>query len=330
MTTVAPTPDAPSHPEPTAEALAEIAAKLPGPDSIVRRRASDPRAGAGGAGYALALQVSHPTIASGVRDHSDYVADPWGRFFRTADFVALLAYGDPATVARLAHDLRRQHATIRGTTHHGERYSALEPSAYAWVHATLGFAIVKSHDAMGTTFTPAEREQFWAEWLDLGDVLGVRRHDLPRTWATGDGPGVDDHIQTMIDTVLEDNDMVQQVKATSKHVVGTPPVRWMPRPLWNALSRPLAPTLSFLGTGMLPPELRTRFHLDWSSRDERRFRAYCRASKAAGPLLPGFVRRSAPMLVWTRQREIGPFGVRNDDKRLDRAGGRRTSEGLGR
>ena len=293
------------------------ASRLPGPRSMVRRRASDPRAGAGAAGYALALQVAHPTIAAGVRDHSDYVADPWGRFFRTADFVTFLAYGDRTTVEQLAADLRRMHGSIRGTDHHGNRYSALEPSAYAWVHATLGIAIVHAHGRMGTRFTPAQREQFWAEWLALGDVLGVRRAHLPARWS-----GVDAYVQRMIDEVLEDNDVVQQVKDTSEDVTGSPPVAWLPHQVWDVLSAPVAPILSFLGTGMLPPVLRERFGLAWTWRDEVAFRAWCRASRALGPVLPRFVRQSGPMMARTRKREVGPFGVPNHGARLE---GRRTT-----
>jgi uncharacterized protein (DUF2236 family) len=284
-----------------------------GPDSIVRRRASDPRAGVGAAGYALTLQVGHPTIAAGVRDHSDYATDPWGRFFRTADFVLLLAYGDAATVEQLGADLRRRHGEIRGTDPDGVRYSALEPGAYAWVHATLGIAVVRAHDAMGTTFTPGEREQFWQEWLLLGDVLQVRRDELPATWA-----GVDAYVQRMIDDVLVDNDVVQQVKRAADRVGGTPPVGWMPQRAWDVASRPAGPMLRHLGTGLLPPELRARFGLRWNERDERRFRAWCRASKASGRVLPRGVRQPARAVIRLRRNEVGPFGVVNRGARLDR------------
>jgi uncharacterized protein (DUF2236 family) len=279
-------------------------------DSIVRRRASDPRIG-GAAGYALALQVGHPTIAAGVRDHSDYASDPWGRFFRTADFVLLLAYGDPDTVRQLGRDLRRQHAEIRGTDPDGVRYSALEPSAYAWVHATLGIAIVRAHDAMGTTFTPAERERFWQEWLLLGDELHVRREHLPAHW-----DGVDAYVQRMIDEVLVDNDVVQEVQRSAERVRGSSPVRWLPRRVWDTASRPAAPMLRLLGTGLLPAELRVRYGMRWTARDERMFRAWCRASKASGRVLPRFIRQSAPMAYRARRGETGPFGVPNRRARL--------------
>jgi uncharacterized protein (DUF2236 family) len=278
--------------------------------SIVRRRASDPRV-AGAAGYALALQVGHPTVAAGVREHSDYAADAWGRFFRTADFVLLLAYGDTATVEQLGRDLRAQHAAIRGTDPDGRRYSALEPSAYAWVHATLGIAIVKAHDAMGTTFTAAERERFWEEWLVLGDVLHVRREHLPARWA-----GVDAYVQRMIDEVLVDSDVVQQVQQAAVRVRGTPPVRWLPRAVWEQASRPVTPMLRTLGTGLLPPELRARYGVPWTARDERLFRAWCRVGKASDRVLPRFARRTAPALFRLRRREVGPFGIPNRGARL--------------
>ncbi len=279
---------------------------LLGPTSIVRRRVSDPRAGVGAAGYALALQVGHPTIAAGVREHSDYSSDPWGRLFRTADFVMLLAYGDGDTVERLGQNLRRRHSEIRGTDPDGVRYTALEPAAYAWVHATLGISIVRAHNAMGTTFTRAEREQFWREWLVLGDALQVRRDQLPEHWG-----GVDAYVQGMIDDVLVDNDVVQQVKRASVRVKGTPPVSWMPRGAWNTASRPAGPVLRLLGTGLLPPELRKRYRMRWTAGDEAAFRAWCLASKASGPALPRFVRQSAPGMLRVRRGEIGPFGVPN-------------------
>lgn len=284
------------------------------PTSMVRRRASDPRAGLGAAGYALTLQVSHPTIAAGVREHSVYSADPWGRFFRTADFVILLAYGDAPTVRQLVSNLRRQHAAIRGTDPDGNRYSALEPSAYAWVHATLGIAIVHAHDAMGTTFSPSERERFWQEWLVLGDALQVRRDRLPEHW-----DGVDAYLRQMIDEVLVDNDVMQEVQRTADRLTGSPPVGWIPSSVWRTASRPAGPLLRVLGTGLVPVDLRERLGMRWTQSDEQFFRAWCRASKAAGPVLPRFVRQSARSTIKLRRNEMGPFGVSNRRARLARA-----------
>src|SRR3954454_21807469 len=74
---------------PTDEEAREI---LLGPDSLSWRKLGDPRYFFG-AGYALMLQVAHPTVGSGVRDHSNFQEDPWGRLMRTTDYLFLLVYG---------------------------------------------------------------------------------------------------------------------------------------------------------------------------------------------------------------------------------------------
>src|SRR3954462_5121410 len=71
-----------------------------GPGSIVWRYASDARGLITGAGVALLLQVAHPTVAAGVREHSDFERDPWGRLWRTLDFVNLFVYGGAGGAAR--------------------------------------------------------------------------------------------------------------------------------------------------------------------------------------------------------------------------------------
>ena len=63
-----------------------------GPDSVSWRYSSDLRLFLGSLG-ALLLQVAHPTVGSGVRDHSNFQAEPWARLFRTVDWVNLTIYG---------------------------------------------------------------------------------------------------------------------------------------------------------------------------------------------------------------------------------------------
>ena len=66
---------------------------------MVWRYGSDARTFTG-AGAALLLQVAHPTVAAGVREHSNFERDPWGRLWRTLDFVNVFVYGSPADAAR--------------------------------------------------------------------------------------------------------------------------------------------------------------------------------------------------------------------------------------
>ena len=75
----------------SADEAAELA---PRRDSAVWRYAGDARLLAG-AGYALLLQVSHPTVGAGVSEHSNFKADPWGRLFRTLDYSYSMVDGGP-------------------------------------------------------------------------------------------------------------------------------------------------------------------------------------------------------------------------------------------
>src|SRR3954467_2528928 len=151
------------------------------PGSVTWRYASDARAMLG-AGAALLMQVSHPTVAARVREHSDFENDPWGRLLRTLDFVNLLIYGGPDAAARTGRAVREMHKSIKGVAPDGKRYHALEPEAYAWVHATLAETIIGAHARFGRPLDERQRAQFWDEWRGLGRLLGVREQDMPETW----------------------------------------------------------------------------------------------------------------------------------------------------
>lgn len=274
-------------------------------NSIVKRRATDIRLG-GAAGYALALQVGHPTIAAGVREHSTYATNPWGRFFGTTDFLTVVLYGNADHVAAATKSLRDMHAKIRGTDLDGSRYSALEPSAYAWVHGTLAESIVKGHHLFGTELTAPQKEAFWQEWLELGSMMGVRPQDLPDTWT-----GFQAYLNEMIDNVLTHNDVIEQVKSTASHATGGSPLPWLPPRVWGVAGRPLGNVLSFLGRGTMGPKLRDKFHMEWSATQEKRFRQLAAASRASGRVLPPPLRHSGPLILKLRKSEIakGPFAA---------------------
>ena len=62
-------------------------------------------------------------------------------------------------------------------------YSALEPAAYAWVHATLVDAFVRGTACFTSAMSEPETDRFYREYRGLGRLIGVRERDLPPTWA---------------------------------------------------------------------------------------------------------------------------------------------------
>ncbi len=158
----------------------ELEHLLVGPDSVTWHFTSDARLYLVML-YPLLLQVAHPTVGAGVRDYSDFEKRPWNRLLRTVDYVTLLVYGGHDAVAA-GRRLRALHKQFRGVREDGERYYALEPEAYAWVHATLIETYVAGHAHFGTPMSRAEIEQFYREYRGLGRLIGVRESDLPEDW----------------------------------------------------------------------------------------------------------------------------------------------------
>ena len=159
----------------------EIERLLVRPESVTWRFASDVRLYAVML-YPLLLQVAHPTVGAGVRDYSDFEHRPWDRLMRTLDYVSLLVYGGPDAIAA-GRRLRAIHKGFQGTRPDGQRYYALEPHAYAWVHATLLESYVAGHAHFGRPMSPVELETFYREYRGLGRLIGVREGDLPEDWA---------------------------------------------------------------------------------------------------------------------------------------------------
>ncbi len=285
-----------SAPRPGPAAAPATTAPVP----VARRRSSDARV-ALAAGAALVLQVAHPTVAAGVREHSDFEREPWGRLLRTLDYATLLVYGGPEASARTARATRELHRRIRGVTPEGRRYSALEPEAYAWVHATLVEMVVAAHAVFGRPLAPGEVERLYAEWRALGGPLGVRERDLPATWA-----GFRAYVDATVAGTLEDGDVVQAVLRTLARPVA-PPVPVVPAAAWRPVLAPASALAGLTTAALLPPVLRERVGLPWTARHTAALRAVATVTRHATPPV---LRCTGPLYLRVRRRAIaaGPFG----------------------
>jgi len=275
-----------------------------GPESITWRRAGDARAMAG-SGTALMLQVAHPTVAGGVRDYSDFVGDPWGRLFRTLDYVNLTVYGGPQRAAETGRRMRAMHTKIKGTDPQGRRYHALEPEAYAWVHATLAIAIVAAHNRFGRPFSPEQTQRFWGEWRGLGRLLGIRERDLPPTWG-----GFQAYVDEIIDTRLERNDVVDLVLRTIVEPKA-PAIPGVGPRTWKAIRVPAVRVLQLSTVGLLPVAAQRKLDLRLTASQKRELAALGAVTRATTPVLPQSARMIGPGYLKWRGPQIakGNFGT---------------------
>ncbi len=280
----------------------EIPGLVLGPRSVAWRRASDPRLYLG-AGYALLLQIAHPTVGAGVRDFSTFEKDPWDRLLRTIDYVNLSVYGGREAAA-VGRRLRELHKPIRGTNPDGTRYHALEPEAYAWVHGTLAESIVAGQAYLGRPLPPDETERFYREWLGVGRFVGVREGDLPPDWS-----GFRAYFDRTVAERLERTETVDRFLRAIEEIP-RPAVPMLPRALWHLLRKLPARALWIGAVGPLPPVLRERFGITWTSTNDVEFRAQAALLRALTPLMPRRLRISGPDYLRWRRCEIarGPLG----------------------
>ncbi|HEX4560109.1 MAG TPA: oxygenase MpaB family protein [Mycobacterium sp.] len=269
-----------------------------GPESLSWRYASDPRTVLGGA-FVQLMHLTHPTVGAGVRDHSSYRADPFGRLNRTLDYINLVTYGGPDAV-EVAQRVREMHRTIKGVNPDGTRYHAFEPEAFAWVQATLVNGLVMAADQLiGAAMTDVEREQLYREQLGLGLLLGVRRGDLPETWSEFETYR-DDMIEkrlTFTDTAREYLDVVRRPNPP-KALSGLTSV------LWPALRIPSGYASMLITVGMLPAVIRERLDLTWSQSKQAQFDALTATLRGVTPILPTRVRVSGPSRLRKRADQI--------------------------
>lgn len=270
---------------------------VPAPGGVAWRLAADARLMAG-AGYALMLQVSHPVVGAGVSEHSNFRADPWGRLLRTLDFTTALVYGGPDLAWSTCRRVRDMHKRIKGELPDGSRYHALEPEAYAWVHATLADSIMRAHERFVGSVPASEQETFWAEWRRAGRLLGVRDRDLPERWS--DFPA---YLDRMIDERLEPTSSVTDVL----EALAEPPppdIPGMPDSLWSALRVPAARGARLGTVGLMAPALREKLGLRWSRSQQLELRAVGAASRRSAPLLPSAVKSFGPSYLRWRHDAI--------------------------
>ncbi len=283
---------------PSDDELQEI---LVGPDSVSWSVASDIRLYAVML-YPLLLQVAHPTVGAGVRDYSDFEERPWDRLLRSLDWVNLLVYGGDEAVAA-GRRLRAIHKGFQGTREDGTRYYALEPSAYAWVHATLLESYVAGHAHFGRPMTDGQLERFYAEYRTLGRLAGVREGDLPADWLS---------YRAYFDDVCE-HQLVRtaSVDRVLRSVTRPTPPLPLPRWAWRAASVPPQRALWLGGIGLMPASLRERLGIPWTARDERAFQRLGRVSRKLEPVLPRPLKVMGPTNLKLRRKAIarGPLGA---------------------
>lgn len=223
-----------------------------------------------GASRALLLQTSHPLVAAGVAEHSDYASDPWSRLYRTFDTVLKLLYASPEVSRRQSARMENRHRPVVGTAADGRRYDARDRQLGVWVWGTLVETPLTIFERVHGRLQPRDRERYYQEALLFGEGCNLPRDVMPATL---------DEFEAYWDRVVE-----EELEATSdgKDIahftfeVPSPPVLG---PIVGAVNR-------WTAAAWFPPRVRELYGLEWTDRQERWFRRSLRVLRVVDRALP--------------------------------------------
>ncbi len=194
------------------------------------------------------------------------------------------------------------HEPIKGVDDRGRRYSARNPGAYVWVHATMFDAWRIFLRDYGPGLRGAQEAQLFDEWRRVGLLIGCEDRLLPRTLKE-----FDDYFAAMLPE-LEDNAVVQDLL---QHGPKAPPL--CPQLAMDLVSRPLLALQRSFVAETLPADLAAAFGLERSPRTARHTRWLGAFSRVIG-VVPVLLRRSplAAAAMWRTSRDprIEPEPVR--------------------
>ena len=221
-----------------------------GPDSVSWRVHGDPAMALAGL-RALLLQAVHPLAMAGVAEHSDFRSDPWGRLFRTAEYVTVTTFGTTLEARRAGAKVRGIHRKLSGIDpESGKSYRVDDPELLRWVHCVEAESFLSTTVRCGLRLTPAERDRYYAEQAAIGaPLVGLDPAYVPSS------------VQEMAAYFA---DIRPQLRVSKEARRAATFVLWPPMPALVQLGTPARPAwvaLASAAGAMLPRWARRMYHL---------------------------------------------------------------------
>jgi len=250
------------------------AAGLFGPGSVSWRIDRELIVLAGGS-CALLMQAAHPSVAAGVAQHSDYATDPFGRLLRTLTSSFSVVFGTVTDANATIRRVNAIHARVRGERADGAAYSALDPEALLWVHATLVDTALRVYDRFVAPLSADEAQRYHAESARVAVALGVPAETIPARI---------DELRAWMDAMVASGTVrvTPEARAIARTVLY--PTRFPPRLAWDATH--------LVSIATLRPDLRRQYGIAWSSARERGIERMAAATRAVLPWVPSPLRHA--------------------------------------
>ena len=129
---------------------------------------------------AVILELTEPSIGSGVWDHSNFKTDPFARLQRTG-YAAMVTVYAPRDIAKkmIAHVVK-MHDHVRGININGEEYYANDPQLLDWVQSTAVFGFTQAYSTFVRQLSTNEYDLAFQEAQASAHLYGAK--NLPQSW----------------------------------------------------------------------------------------------------------------------------------------------------
>ena len=229
-----------------------------------------------GGSCALLLQAAHPVVAAGVEQHSTYDTDPFGRLLRTLTSSFDVVFGSRSEAERTIRRVNAIHERVRGLRpDDGTPYTALDPQALLWVHATLVDTALRVYGRFVRPLSPAQEQAYHEESGRVAVLLGVPPASLPPTIA---------ELRRWMDGLIEDGTV--HVTPAARRIARTVvyPARFPPRVAWDAAH--------LVSIATLRPSIRRQYGIAWPPARQRGMTRIAALSRAVLPRVPSLLRHA--------------------------------------
>lgn len=218
---------------------------------------------------ALLMQACDPLAVVGFQRHSIIFDNPQLRLQRTDEWMSRIYFGTVAEAEETGGAVQAMHRRVKGKTPadygpvpKGTAYDATDPKLGLWVLATLADSAVVYYERIFGALSPEERELYWSEYRQVGELLGLPPGSMPATYLD---------LREYVEGRLSDGSLwiSEDRREQAERMILEPPFDgWM-----RAAFTPVTETIRLISTGLLPPQIRRMFGFSWDPAREALLRS---------------------------------------------------------
>lgn len=218
---------------------------------------------------ALLMQACDPLAVVGFQRHSIIFDDPQARLQRTDERMSRIYFGSREEAEETGRVVQAMHQRVRGKTPadygpipKGTVYAASDPELGLWVLATLADSAVVYYERIFGSLTEEERERYWSEYRQVGELLGLPPKSMPATY---------EGLRRYVAGRLNDGSLwiSDERREQAVRMILEPPFTGVLR----TAAIPLTETIRLISVGLLPPEIRRLFGFGWDPAREALLRS---------------------------------------------------------